>query len=152
MKAIVISAPGGPEVLQLQEVEDPELQREDDVLIRVEAAGLNRADTFRRKGSHPPPPEGASPYLGIECSGTILAVGKSVARWKIGDQVALGSFGFVVRYSVLVCFLQVKDFFLVYLAVEDRNPTWILGLYSYFRNLHCIVMRGYGSINLGQPT
>ncbi len=75
MKAIVISAPGGPEVLQLQEVEDPELQREDDVLIRVEAAGLNRADTFRRKGSHPLPHEGASPYLGIECSGTILAVG-----------------------------------------------------------------------------
>ncbi|XP_062162292.1 uncharacterized protein LOC133869335 [Alnus glutinosa] len=102
MKAIVISAPGGPEVLQLQEVEDPELQREDDVLIRVEAAALNRADTFRRKGSHPPPPEGASPYLGIECSGTILAVGKSVSRWKIGDQVCalLNGGGYAEKVAV----------------------------------------------------
>lgn len=88
MKAIVISAPGGPEVLHLREVGDPEL-RDEDVLINVAAAALNRADTFRRKGSHPPPPAGASPYLGIECSGTILAAGKNVSRWKIGDQVVL---------------------------------------------------------------
>lgn len=88
MKAIVISAPGGPEVLHLREVGDPEL-RDEDVLFNVAAAALNRADTFRRNGSHPPPPAGASPYLGIECSGTILAVGKNVSRWKIGDQVAL---------------------------------------------------------------
>lgn len=108
----MISAPGGPEVLQLQEVEDPELQRDDDVLIRVEAAALNRADTFRRKGSHPPPPEGASPHLGIECSGTILAVGKSVSRWKIGDQVCFG-------------FFKVKNFFLVYLVVEIPLEFWV---------------------------
>ncbi|KAG2689804.1 hypothetical protein I3760_09G156500 [Carya illinoinensis] len=92
MKAIVISAPGGPEVLHLREVGDPEL-RDEDVLINVAAAALNRADTFRRKGSHPPPPAGASPYLGIECSGTILAAGKNVSRWKIGDQVHGGSSG-----------------------------------------------------------
>ncbi|KAB1199862.1 Quinone oxidoreductase PIG3 [Morella rubra] len=86
MKTIVISAPGGPEVLHLLEVEDPEIQ-DDEVLIKVAAAALNRADTFRRKGLHTPPPAGSSPYLGIECSGTILAVGKKVSRWKIGDQV-----------------------------------------------------------------
>lgn len=85
MKAIVISSPGGPEVLQLQEVEDPQLN-DDEVLIKVEATALNRADTLQRKGSYPPP-KGASPYLGLECSGTIQAVGKNVSRWNVGDQV-----------------------------------------------------------------
>ncbi|KAG6642710.1 hypothetical protein I3843_09G154800 [Carya illinoinensis] len=101
MKAIVISAPGGPEVLHLREVGDPEL-RDEDVLINVAAAALNRADTFRRKGSHPPPPAGASPYLGIECSGTILAAGKNVSRWKIGDQVCalLNGGGYAEKVAV----------------------------------------------------
>lgn len=85
MKAIVITNPGGPEVLQLQDVEDPEL-KDDEVLIKVEATALNRADTIQRKGLYPPP-KGASPYLGLECSGIIEAVGKNVSRWKVGDQV-----------------------------------------------------------------
>lgn len=85
MKAIVITTPGGPEVLKLQEVEDPQIQ-ENEVLIKVEATALNRADTVQRKGSYPPP-KGASPYPGLECSGTIQAVGSKVTRWKIGDQV-----------------------------------------------------------------
>lgn len=86
MKAIVITQPGSPEVLQLQEVEDPQIN-DDEVLIKVEATALNRADTLQRKGSYPPP-KGASPYPGLECSGTILSVGKNVSRWKVGDQVA----------------------------------------------------------------
>ncbi|KAK7412283.1 hypothetical protein VNO78_03736 [Psophocarpus tetragonolobus] len=85
MKAIVITSPGGPEVLQLQEVEDPQVG-DDEVLIRVHATALNRADTLQRKGSYPPP-KGASPYPGLECSGTVLSVGKNVSRWNIGDQV-----------------------------------------------------------------
>lgn len=85
MKAIVIATPGGPEVLQLQHVEEPEF-KDDEVLIKVEATALNRADTIQRKGLYPPP-KGASPYLGLECSGTIEAVGKDVSRWKVGDQV-----------------------------------------------------------------
>lgn len=85
MKAIVVSSPGGPEALQLQEVEDPEL-KDDEVLIKVEATALNRADTIQRKGMYPPP-KGSSPYLGLECSGTIQAIGKNVSRWKVGDQV-----------------------------------------------------------------
>ncbi|KAK6932503.1 Alcohol dehydrogenase, N-terminal [Dillenia turbinata] len=60
--------------------------REDEVLIKVEATALNRADTIQRKGSYPPP-KGASEYPGLECSGTIEAVGSQVSRWKIGDQV-----------------------------------------------------------------
>lgn len=86
MKAIVITQPGSPEVLQLQEVEDPQI-KDDEVLIKVEATALNRADTLQRKGSYPPP-KGASPYPGLECSGTILSVGKNVSRWKVGNQVA----------------------------------------------------------------
>ena len=84
MKAVVITTPGGPEVLQLQEVEDPQIN-EDEVLVKVEATALNRADTIQRQGKYPPP-KGASPY-GLECSGTIEAVGKNVSRWKTGDQV-----------------------------------------------------------------
>ncbi|XP_010538691.1 PREDICTED: quinone oxidoreductase PIG3 [Tarenaya hassleriana] len=85
MKAIVISSPGGPEVLQLREVEDPE-PRDDEVLIRVQATALNRADTLQRSGSYAPPP-GTSPYPGLECSGTVESVGRNVSRWKVGDQV-----------------------------------------------------------------
>ncbi|WOL18810.1 quinone oxidoreductase PIG3 [Canna indica] len=85
MKAVVITSPGGPEVLQLQEVEEPAF-RDDEVLIKVEASALNRADTVQRKGFYPPP-KGASPYPGLECSGTVVAVGKSVSRWSVGDQV-----------------------------------------------------------------
>lgn len=85
MKAVVITTPGGPEVLKIQEVDDPDV-KDDEVLIKVAATALNRADTLQRKGSYPPP-KGASPYPGLECSGTIEAVGKNVSRWKIGDQV-----------------------------------------------------------------
>jgi NADPH:quinone reductase-like Zn-dependent oxidoreductase len=85
MKAVVITSPGGPEVLQVQEVEDPEL-RDDEVLIKVAATALNRADTEQRKGAYPPP-KGASEYLGVECSGIVIAVGERVSRWKVGDQV-----------------------------------------------------------------
>lgn len=100
MKAIVITTPGGPEVLQLQEVENPQI-KDGDVLIRVEATALNRADTIQRKGSHPPP-KGASPYPGLECSGVIEAVGKNVSRWKIGDEVCalLSGGGYAEKVAV----------------------------------------------------
>ncbi|GAY34392.1 hypothetical protein WN943_012366 [Citrus x changshan-huyou] len=100
MKAIVITQPGSPEVLQLQEVEDPQI-KDDEVLIKVEATALNRADTLQRKGSYPPP-KGASPHPGLECSGTILSVGKNVSRWKVGDQVCalLGGGGYAEKVAV----------------------------------------------------
>lgn len=85
MKAIVITAHGGPEVLQLQEVAEPEV-RDGEVLVKVVAAALNRADTVQRKGQYPPP-RGPIPIPGLEVSGTIEAVGKDVSRWKVGDQV-----------------------------------------------------------------
>ncbi|KAF7803534.1 quinone oxidoreductase PIG3 [Senna tora] len=100
MKAIVITTPGGPEVLQLQEVDDPQI-KDDDVLIRTAATALNRADTVQRKGSYPPP-KGASPYPGLECSGIVEAVGKNVSRWKIGDQVCaiLSGGGYAEKVAV----------------------------------------------------
>ncbi|MEM9053884.1 MAG: NAD(P)H-quinone oxidoreductase [Pseudomonadota bacterium] len=58
-----------------------------DVLVEVVTAGLNRADLVQRRGLYPPPP-GASPIMGLECSGTIVAVGPDVSDWAIGDRVA----------------------------------------------------------------
>ncbi|GMI93390.1 hypothetical protein like AT4G21580 [Hibiscus trionum] len=100
MKAVVITTAGGPDVLQLQQVDDPEI-RDDEVLIKVEATALNRADTLQRKGSYPPP-KGASPYPGLECSGTVLAVGNNVSRWKVGDQVCalLNGGGYAEKVAV----------------------------------------------------
>ncbi|CBI18604.3 unnamed protein product, partial [Vitis vinifera] len=100
MKAVVITTPGDPQVLQVQEVENPEIG-DNEVLIRVEASALNRADTLQRKGLHPPP-KGSSPYPGLECSGIIEAVGKAVVRWKVGDQVCalLAGGGYAEKVSV----------------------------------------------------
>ncbi|WVZ73238.1 hypothetical protein U9M48_021567 [Paspalum notatum var. saurae] len=87
MRAVVITRGGGPEVLEAQEVEDPAPLGEGEVLLQVAAAGVNRADTLQRHGRHPPP-AGASPYPGLECSGTILALGPGVpSRWAVGDKV-----------------------------------------------------------------
>ncbi|XP_048536667.1 quinone oxidoreductase PIG3-like [Triticum urartu] len=87
MRAVAIASPGGPEVLEESEVEDLPAPGDGEVLLRVAAAGVNRTDTVQRQGGYPPPP-GASPYPGVECSGSILALGANVhPRWAVGDQV-----------------------------------------------------------------
>jgi putative PIG3 family NAD(P)H quinone oxidoreductase len=85
MRAVVVTEPGGPHVLEVQQVPDP-VAGAGEVLVRVAAAGLNRADILQRQGNYPPP-RGASPYLGMECSGTIEALGDDVAGWGVGDEV-----------------------------------------------------------------
>ena len=85
MYAVTIREPGGPEVLEWTKVEDP-VARVGEVVIDVVAAGVNRADLLQRAGFYHPPPD-APPYLGMECSGTIRALGPGVESWKIGDQV-----------------------------------------------------------------
>jgi putative PIG3 family NAD(P)H quinone oxidoreductase len=102
MRAVVVTEPGGPEVLLVQEVPDPS-PKPDEVVVRVAAAGINRADLLQRQGNYPPPP-GASPYLGMECSGTITAVGDDVAGWAIGDQVCalLSGGGYAEQVAVPV--------------------------------------------------
>jgi NADPH:quinone reductase-like Zn-dependent oxidoreductase len=87
MKAVVISSPGGPEALEVREVEDLPAPRDGEVLVKVAAAGINRAETVQRQGKYPPPPS-ASLYPGLECSRTILALGTNIpSRWAVGDQV-----------------------------------------------------------------
>ena len=85
MHAVVISEPGDPEVLQWTEVADPR-PGPGEVLVEVAAAGVNRADLMQRQGLYPPPP-GAPPYPGLECSGTVAAVGDGVSGWHVGEQV-----------------------------------------------------------------
>lgn len=88
MKAIIISRPGGPEVLQLAERTNP-FCGPDEVLIKVAAAGVNRPDVFQRKGHYPPPPGAPEDIPGLEVSGIIEACGESVTRWKPGDAVCV---------------------------------------------------------------
>ena len=80
MRAVLVTEPGGPEVLEWQEVPDPE-PGPGEVLIDVAAAGLNRADLLQRQGLYPPPP-GAPPYPGMECSGRVVATGAAVTGWR----------------------------------------------------------------------
>lgn len=86
MKAIVITQPGGPEVLQLTERPKPLVAR-DEVLIKVMAAGINRPDVFQRKGNYPPPAGAPADIPGLEVAGLIAEVGEAVTRWKAGDKV-----------------------------------------------------------------
>jgi putative PIG3 family NAD(P)H quinone oxidoreductase len=85
MRAITANGAGGPEVLTLSEVPDPE-PGPGEVLVRVAASGVNRADVMQRLGHYPPPP-GASPYIGLEVSGTVEALGEGVEGWDVGEQV-----------------------------------------------------------------
>ncbi len=84
MKAVIVEKPGDENVLKLADVRDPVI-KPDEILIRVRAAGLNRADILQRQGFYPPPP-GASEIIGMEAAGDVIAVGASVTGWKIGDR------------------------------------------------------------------
>jgi putative PIG3 family NAD(P)H quinone oxidoreductase len=98
--AVTITEPGGPEVLQWTEVPDPEPQP-GEVLINVTATAVNRADVMQRQGFYPPPP-GAPPYPGLECSGTIERISEGVEGWKPGDEVCalLGGGGYAQKVAV----------------------------------------------------
>lgn len=85
MKAVTIKEPGGPEVLEWTEAEDP-LPAAGEVVVDVVASALNRADVAQRMGLYPVPP-GASPYPGLEVSGRISVVGREVTGWQVGDEV-----------------------------------------------------------------
>jgi putative PIG3 family NAD(P)H quinone oxidoreductase len=84
MRAVIASGSGGPEVLSIVERPDP-VPGPGEVVLDVAAAGLNRADLLQRMGFYPPPP-GASDVLGMECSGTVSAVGPDVDGWSVGDR------------------------------------------------------------------
>ena len=103
MRAIVVD-----DGLRLASVPDP-VPAAGEVLIDVVAAGVNRADLMQAKGQYPPPP-GAPPYPGLECSGRISAVGGGVTEWTVGDEVCalLGGGGYAERVAVAAsCVLPV---------------------------------------------
>lgn len=85
MAYIQIEQTGGPHHLRQARGPLPRFA-EEDVLIRVAAAGVNRPDVLQRQGLYPPP-QGASSVLGLEVSGEVVALGKGVGRWKTGDRV-----------------------------------------------------------------
>jgi putative PIG3 family NAD(P)H quinone oxidoreductase len=100
MHAVVITEPGGPEVLQWTEVPDP-VPGPGEVLVNVAASAVNRADMMQRQGFYPPP-KGAAPYPGLECSGAVAAVGAGVTGWRPGDQVCalLAGGGYAEKVAV----------------------------------------------------
>jgi putative PIG3 family NAD(P)H quinone oxidoreductase len=100
MRAVVCRSAGGPEVLEVAEVPDPEA-RPGEVVIDVAATAINRADVMQREGNYPPPP-GASEILGLECAGVIASVGDGVTGWHPGDRVCalLSGGGYAQRVAV----------------------------------------------------
>jgi NADPH:quinone reductase len=86
MKAVLFTGKGGPEVIEWRETEDPAPAR-GEVLVRVRAAAMNRADLLQRRGLYPPPPGTRDDVPGLELAGEIAAVGQGVVAWKTGDRV-----------------------------------------------------------------
>jgi NADPH2:quinone reductase len=86
MAAVVITRPGGPEVLEIREVERPE-PGTGEVLVRVQATALNRADLLQREGRYPPPPGAPADIPGLEFAGEVAALGPGAREWNEGDPV-----------------------------------------------------------------
>ena len=86
MRAVVIASPGGPEVLEVRDVPDPQIGP-NEVLVRVRAAGLNRADLLQRQGLYPAPAGAPADIPGLEFAGEVARVGEHVEQWKPGQRV-----------------------------------------------------------------
>ena len=102
MRFIDLPAPGAPEAMQLAEGPLP-VPGPGDILVRVEAVGVNRPDVAQRQGSYPPPP-GASPVLGLEVAGEVVALGPDSEKegFRLGDRVAgLANGGGYAEYCVI---------------------------------------------------
>jgi NADPH2:quinone reductase len=100
MHAITIREPGGPDVLEWAELPDP-TPGPGEVLVDVAASAVNRADLLQRQGFYAPPP-GASEVPGLECAGTVAALGDGVTGWQVGDEVCalLAGGGYAERVVV----------------------------------------------------
>ncbi len=86
MSAVVIARPGGPEVLEIRQVQRPSAQASE-VLVRVRASALNRADLLQRRGLYPAPPGVPADIPGLEFAGEVAEIGSAVQLWKPGDGV-----------------------------------------------------------------
>jgi len=101
MRAVVIPRPGGPEVLEVRDVPEPSFGP-DEVLVRVHAAGLNRADLLQRQGKYPAPPGSPPDIPGLEFAGEVAKIGERVRGWQPGQRVfgLLGGGGYA-EYCVV---------------------------------------------------
>ncbi|HET7752803.1 MAG TPA: NAD(P)H-quinone oxidoreductase [Anaeromyxobacteraceae bacterium] len=86
MKAVVFASKGGPEVVEWRDAPDPVAQR-GEVLVRVRASAMNRADLLQRRGLYPPPPGWREDVPGLELAGDVVEVGAGVTAWRPGDRV-----------------------------------------------------------------
>ncbi|HSD62831.1 MAG TPA: NAD(P)H-quinone oxidoreductase [Ignavibacteriaceae bacterium] len=85
MKAVIVRKPGGVEELEIGEVSTPKPEG-NEILVKVYAAALNRADIMQRQGKYPPP-AGVSEILGLEIAGEVFSAGNKVEKWKKGDKI-----------------------------------------------------------------
>ncbi len=100
MRFIDLPSHGGPEVMTMSEAPLPRPAK-GEVLLKVEAAGVNRPDVAQRQGTYPPP-KGASPILGLEIAGEVVVLGEGVDEFKLGDKVcALANGGGYAQYCVV---------------------------------------------------
>lgn len=101
MRAVRISGPGGPDVLRVEEVDEPEAGP-DEVLVAIRAVALNRADLLQRAGAYPAPPGWPADVPGLECAGVVVAAGRNVRTPEAGDRVMalLGGGGYAERVAV----------------------------------------------------
>jgi NADPH:quinone reductase-like Zn-dependent oxidoreductase len=85
MRAVVLRSHGGPEVLTIEEVDDPTPGR-DDIIVDVEHTAVNRADILQRMGMYPDPRRRSLEIPGLEYAGVVSAVGADVTGWSVGDR------------------------------------------------------------------
>lgn len=124
MKAIVQHGHGGPEVLQLDEVDAPEIKQPHDVLIRVRAAGVNPADWQARKrpfAGYVKEQTKSGLVLGLDGAGVVEVVGASVTRFKPGDQVYYADGGFGIHQG---SYAELKVVDEHYLAAKPESLTF----------------------------
>lgn len=101
MRAVVITRPGEPDVLHIANRPEP-MPLEQEMLIEVKAAGVNRPDVAQRKGHYPPPPWTSQDIPGLEVAGRVASLGEHSSRWKVGDKVcALVSGGGYAEYCAV---------------------------------------------------
>ena len=101
MRAVVITRPGDPDVLHIANRPEP-MPLDEELLIEVKAAGVNRPDVAQRKGHYPAPPWTSQDIPGLEVAGTVVSLGEHSDRWKVGDKVcALVSGGGYAEYCAV---------------------------------------------------
>lgn len=115
MRAAVITRPGGPEVLEIREVDLPVIGP-DDLLVRVRASGLNRADIHQRNGGYPAPPGSPKDIPGLEYAGEVADVGSAISTFVVGDRV-FGIAGGGAHAE--------------YLSIPARTAAWVPGSLSW---------------------